>query len=229
MVPTSPTGEHVGTGPHSEFGPPPAAGASDIGAPAAGGAASAQADAAENAQMWLFEGRRTRRDGTRRVFRAIKAQHAVVLTPLERVAHRLTQVASSTPFLVLHVLWFGTWILWNSGLLPVRPFDPFPFGLLTMIVSLEAIFLSLFVLMSQNRESAIAELREEVTLAVNLRVEEEVTKVLQLVSGLYTRLGHTVGEDAALAEMLEPLDPSEIERDLTEQIAACIPGARSRA
>src|SRR3712207_7674080 len=57
-------------------------------------------------------------------------------------------------------------------------------------LSLEAIFLSVFVLMTQRRESTIAEVREEVNLAVNLRVEEEVTKVLQLVAGLYGRLGH---------------------------------------
>jgi uncharacterized membrane protein len=212
---------------------PPDAGASETGARASGGAAFGAAVGAERgtarALGWQFESRRRRRDGTSRAFRAIKAQHAVVLTPIERVAHRLTLWASTTRFLALHVLWFGGWIAWNTRLLPpLRPFDPYPFGLLTMIVSLEAIFLSLFVLMSQNRESAIAELREEVTLAVNLRVEEEVTKVLQLVSGLYTRLGYAIGEDGALDEMLQPLDAEEIERELVAQIAASMSGARNR-
>ena len=108
----------------------------------------------------------------------------------------------------------------HSGWFGLTAFDPFPFGLLTMIVSLEAIFLSIFVLMAQKRESAIAELREELTLQVNLRIEEEVTKTLQLVAGLYTRLGHRVGEDPELRAMLRPLDVEGIERDLLEQIEA---------
>jgi uncharacterized membrane protein len=89
-----------------------------------------------------------------------------------------------------------------------------------MIVSLEAIFLSIFVLMSQKRESAIAELREEIALQVGLRLEEEVTKNLQLVAGLYTRMGHKIAEDPELHDMLQPLDIAAIERELALQIAA---------
>ena len=121
---------------------------------------------------------------------------------------------------MFHVVWFAGWILANTGALGIRPFDPFPFGLLTLIVSLEAIFLSIFVLMAQSRESTVAELREEVSLQVVLRMEEEVTKTLQLVAGLYTRLGHQVGEDPELRDMLGPLDADEIERDLVDQIKA---------
>ena len=128
-------------------------------------------------------------------------------------------MASSGYFLAAHVLWFTTWILWNTGLLPrLEPFDPFPFGLLTMIVSLEAIFLAIFVLMAQRREASIAELREEITLHVLLRAEEEVTKTLQLVAGLYPRLGHRLAEDPELADMMKPLDAESIERQLTTQI-----------
>ncbi|HUR17207.1 MAG TPA: DUF1003 domain-containing protein, partial [Candidatus Limnocylindrales bacterium] len=105
--------------------------------------------------------RRRRRTVANLAFGAIKAQHAAYRSPLERFADRLNSFASSTPFLVCHAVWFGIWISWNTGLLGLRPFDPFPFGLLTMVVSLEAIFLSIFVLMAQQRESAIAELREE--------------------------------------------------------------------
>lgn len=167
--------------------------------------------------------RRTRKVGTNRVVRALKAQYAADRTRIESVAEWLMQVASSTPFLVFHFVWFGVWILWNVGILGLRPFDPFPFGLLTMIVSLEAIFLAIFVLMGQRREAAIAELREEVTLQVTLRVEEEVTKSLQLVAGLFTRLGHRIGEDAELRKMLQPLDAEEIERDLMSQIRSAHP------
>ena len=153
-----------------------------------------------------------------RAMRAIKAQHAANRTLMEGLADDLTRIASSTPFFFLHVLWFFIWITWNVGLFGTRPFDPFPFGLLTMVVSLEAIFLSIFVLMTQNRESAIAELREEVNLQVNLQIEQEVTKTLQLVSGLYTRLGHRMGEDPELQKMLLPLDTDNIERELLDQI-----------
>jgi uncharacterized membrane protein len=169
------------------------------------------------------EERRLRRVSSANAFRAIKAQHAARLTRLERFADVLTRVASSTPFLVGHLLWFGGWIAWNVGAFGLRAFDPFPFGLLTMIVSLEAIFLSIFVLLAQGREASIAELREEVTLQVNLRTEAEVTKVLQLLAGLYTRQGHRLGEDDELKQMLQPLDPTDIERELIEQIRSSRP------
>lgn len=174
------------------------------------------------------EERRLRRVSSANAFGAIKAQHASRLTRIERVADGLTRVASSTPFLVGHLLWFGGWVSWNMGAFGLRPFDPFPFGLLTMVVSLEAIFLSIFVLMAQGRESAIAELREEVTLQVNLRTEAEVTKVLQLLAGLYTRQGYRLGEDDELKQMLQPLDPTDIERELIEQIRSARPGKRSQ-
>ena len=162
----------------------------------------------------------SRRAGTHEARRSLAAHHAAQRSTIERVADVLTRGAASTPFLVFHVVWFAAWILINTGVVGIRPFDPFPFGLLTLIVSLEAIFLSIFVLMAQSRESTIAELREEVSLQVILRMEEEVTKTLQLVAGLYTRLGYTVSEDPELREMLGPLDADEIERDLTDQIKA---------
>lgn len=172
------------------------------------------------------------RRGTRRshrthsVFRAIKAQHSGEQTRMQVLAEWLTTLASGTGFFVFHVIAFALWLAWNSGLLPLPQFDPFPFGLLTMIVSLEAIFLSIFVLMSQGRESRIAELREELTLQVNLRIEEEITKTLHLVAGLYTRLGFTMGHDPDLKEMLQPLDPRKMEAEVTEQIEDAIPRLR---
>lgn len=160
----------------------------------------------------------SRRVGTTRARRSLAAQHAARRSRIEIIADRLTRIGASTPFLLFHAVWFTAWMLANTGYFGMRPFDPFPFGLMTMIVSLEAIFLSIFVLMAQSRESAVAELREEVSLQVLLRMEEEVTKTLQLVAGLYARLGHQVGDDAELREMLGPLDPDRIERDLIAQI-----------
>jgi uncharacterized membrane protein len=165
--------------------------------------------------------RRSARQLANRAFVAVKAQHAKDRGPVEQLAQTLNDVASSTPFLVVHVVWFLIWISWNVGLLGLlglRPFDPYPFGLLTMVVSLEAIFLSIFVLLAQKREAAIAELREEIALQVGLWTELEVTKTLQLVTGLYRRLGHPIADDPDLKEMLRPLDVKGIEKRLVKQI-----------
>ncbi len=162
--------------------------------------------------------RRQRIVGTRRAVLAIKAEHTADRSRMEIVADRLTRSASSPFFFLIHVLWFACWILWNVGAFGLRPFDPFPFGLLPVVVSLEAIFLSIFVLMAQGRESQIAELRDEVTLQVLLRSEEEITKVLELMAGLYGRLGHKVAEDDELRQMLKPLSTREIEQELIHQI-----------
>jgi uncharacterized membrane protein len=180
-----------------------------------GGAVDITARAAESSTE-----RRKRRYVANLAFGAIKAQHSAHRNLLERFVDALNDVASSVWFLVVHVVWFVAWLVWNSHVLPVRAFDPYPFGMMTTIVSLEAIFLSIFVLMAQKRESAIAELREELGLQVSLRVEQELTKALQLVAGLYTRLGHRVSDDPELHHMLQPLDVKAIERDLLEQIEA---------
>ncbi|MFL5497148.1 MAG: DUF1003 domain-containing protein, partial [Gemmatimonadaceae bacterium] len=118
---------------------------------------------------------------------------------------------------------FILWIVWNIPGSGMKPFDPYPYGMLTTIVSLEAIFLSIFVLMTQSREARIGELREELTLQVNLRMEEEITKTLHLVAGLYSRLNLALADDPELRAMLEPLDPNRIEQDLTDQISASMP------
>ncbi|MGQ0816334.1 MAG: DUF1003 domain-containing protein [Gemmatimonadota bacterium] len=173
-------------------------------------------DGRSERELTLPERRRRRSHiGT---MRAVKAAHANDRRPVDRIADWLMRRAASTSFLIFHVFWFGTWVVINTGLTRLAPFDPFPFGLLTMIVSLEAIVLAIFVLMAQSRESHIAELREELSLQVILRVEAEVTKTLQLVAGLFPRLGHTVSEDPELRDMLEPLEPEEMEKELMQQI-----------
>jgi uncharacterized membrane protein len=162
--------------------------------------------------------RRLSRGSTRHSMVALKTAHSADRSNTEKFADLLIRIASAPTFLVIHVAWFAIWILWNTGTIGLRVFDPFPFGLLTMIVSLEAIFLSLFVLIGQSREATIAELREELTLQVNLRMEAEVTKVLQLMAGLYTRLGYRVAEDEELREMLQAMDKEGMEKALLQQI-----------
>jgi uncharacterized membrane protein len=178
----------------------------------------------EPSKQALAAERRIRRSaGINTAFRAIKAQHASNRSQMEVLADRMIGVASSTPFLLIHAAIFIAWIVWNIPGIPLPRFDPYPYGMLTTIVSLEAIFLSIFVLMTQSRESRIGELREELTLQVNLRMEEEITKTLHLVAGLYARLGLKMADDPELRAMLEPLDPKKIENDLAEQISASMP------
>ncbi|HVT76627.1 MAG TPA: DUF1003 domain-containing protein [Acidimicrobiales bacterium] len=90
----------------------------------------------------------------------------------DRVADAITDFAGSLNFVYIHTVWFGIWIALNVGLVGASlKFDKFPFGLLTMIVSLEAIFLSTFVMVSQNRQAARADIRAEIDFQTNLRSE----------------------------------------------------------
>jgi uncharacterized membrane protein len=87
----------------------------------------------------------------------------------DRIADRITAFAGSVPFIYLHVVWFAAWIVLNS--FKDLAFDPFPFGLLTLIVSLEAIFLSTFVMLSQNREALRSEVRSQIDFETNVLSE----------------------------------------------------------
>ena len=112
-------------------------------------------------------------------------------TPRERVSDLITQFSGSMAFVYLHVVWFGVWILLNINLIHLRyisEFDPFPFGLLTMVVSLEAIFLSTFVLISQNRMAGLSEKRAELDLQVNMLAEQKSAKTLELLEHVAQQL-----------------------------------------
>jgi uncharacterized membrane protein len=113
-----------------------------------------------------------------------------------RIADAITDFTGSMAFVYVHVAWFGIWISLNIGLVHVphfSEFDPFPFSFLTMIVSLEAIFLSTFVLISQNRLAAASEKRSELDLQVNLLAEQKATKVLEMLDQI-TRQLDSVGK-----------------------------------
>ena len=123
----------------------------------------------------------------------VKAQQQVTeaRTTQGRIADAITTFAGSMAFVYIHTVWFGLWILLNIGLIhipDVSEFDPFPFGLLTLIVSLEAIFLSTFVLISQNRLAHASERRAELDLQVNLLAEQKATKVLEMLDQIAREL-----------------------------------------
>jgi len=135
-----------------------------------------------------------------------------------RLADDLTSTFGSIAFLSLNVVVFITWILINTGKISnVTVFDPFPFPLMTTIVSLEAIILTLIVLMSQNRQSFISSLREEIDMQVNIASEKEITKILQILTKIADKQGIKL-EDKELTEMLKEIEVSYIERKLEEQL-----------
>jgi uncharacterized membrane protein len=122
-----------------------------------------QADGVEDGNLYKVEHYQTRDE--RRLLNAL-------LRAQDRAADQITSFAGSLKFVYLHSIWFGIWILLNIGILGASlKFDKFPFGLLTMIVSLEAIFLSTFVMVSQNRQAARADIRSELDFETNLRSE----------------------------------------------------------
>ena len=106
----------------------------------------------------------------------------------ERIAERIATFTGSMLFIWLHVVWFTLWIAFNIPWLGFQPIDPFPFTLLTMIVSLEAIFLSAFILMSENRQGRLADRRARVNLQVDTIAEREITKLMELVADIHAHL-----------------------------------------
>jgi uncharacterized membrane protein len=128
----------------------------------------------------------------------------------DRLADVITAFSGSMLFVYIHIAWFVAWILVNTGLIGIPPFDPFPYGLLTMIVSLEAIFLSTFVLISQNREAKSVEHRNELDLHIDLLTEYELTRVIQMLHLILDKLDVHVELPEDLAELEEETDPEEI-------------------
>ena len=121
--------------------------------------------------------------------------------------------------IAFHTLWFGVWMLWNSGWVPnVHTFDPFPFMGLTTIVSLEAIFLSLFILVSQNRATRRADERAHLDLQINLMAEREATKMLRLLQVLCAYHGLAEAADSEVDEMLRETEPASIARELEKHL-----------
>lgn len=121
-------------------------------------------------------------------------------------------------FLVINLIVFFLWIIINLGFIPMIPiFDPYPFVLLITAVSLEAILLTTVVLISQNRQSQVGTLRDELQLQVELISEREITKALILLRRILKERGIEV-KDAELTEMLESVDTSYIEKRLKAQI-----------
>jgi uncharacterized membrane protein len=128
----------------------------------------------------------------------------------DRAVDAITSFAGSVRFVYLHVLLFGGWLVINTGLIPgIEPFDPFPFVMLAMWASVEAIFLSTFVLITQNRMSQVAERRAELDLQISLLAEHEVTRLLAMVDAIGEHLGVHF-ESEGLEELKKDVAPEKV-------------------
>jgi uncharacterized membrane protein len=137
-----------------------------------------------------------------------------------RLSDAVAGFAGSTTFVLFHVLWFGGWILLNSGRIGgIHPFDAYPFTFLTFIVSLEAIFLSTFVLRSQNRMSRQADQRAHLELQVNLLAEQEATRTLALLHRLCEHFGlEPEANDPETRDLMEATRPDELANQLRQHL-----------
>lgn len=128
----------------------------------------------------------------------------------ERLAETIGTFAGSVPFIYLHLLIYGGWLFLNSGAITaVKPWDPFPFVMLAMIASVEAIFLSTFVLINQNRMAALNEQRADLDLQVTLLTEHELTRLIHLTDAISRKVG---------AHHDSPSDLDEIKRDIPPEL-----------
>jgi uncharacterized membrane protein len=128
----------------------------------------------------------------------------------EKIAQKITDFAGSMPFVYIHLVIFGGWILANVGFVPmVQPWDP-SLVVLAMIASVEAIFLSTFVLISQNRMSAAADKRADLDLQTSLLTEHEVTRLITLVSAIAQHLGVETRVDAEVRELERDVAPEAV-------------------
>jgi len=131
----------------------------------------------------------------------------------DRIADLIAAFCGSMTFVWVHVIWFGAWVFVNTS--PgIKPFDPFPFTFLTLIVSLEAIFLSTFILISQNHETRLSERRNHLDLQINLLTEQENTKMLRMLERIAKKVGANTDDDPSLQVLDQATNPEK----LVEQI-----------
>jgi uncharacterized membrane protein len=128
----------------------------------------------------------------------------------QRLAQAITRFSGSMRFVYFHFLVYGAWILANLGWLPgVRPWDP-TFVVLAMVASVEAIFLSTFILITQNRMAAAADRRAELDVQISLLAEAEITKLVELVSEIAARMEVPFAEQQDIEEMKQLVQPEAV-------------------
>jgi uncharacterized membrane protein len=133
----------------------------------------------------------------------------------EKIADNITRFTGSMAFVYIHVLWIGTWILWNAPFSPLPRFDP-SMVVLAMLASVEAIFLSTFILITQNRITAQADKRADLDLQVSLLAEHEITRLVALVSAIAERMGIEASKNPDLEHLKRDVQPEQVLDKLEE-------------
>jgi uncharacterized membrane protein len=136
----------------------------------------------------------------------------------ERLGDLISTQAGRMWFIIVHFIWFALWVAFN--LTGRRTFDPFPFALLTMLVSLESIFLSSFILMSQNRATKQADQRAHLDLQINLLAEHENSKMLLMLQALCKHHQLIEANDPEVNELAKRTEPQELLKELVENLPA---------
>jgi uncharacterized membrane protein len=132
-------------------------------------------------------------------------------TRQEKLADAITAFTGSMAFLYVHALFFGAWILVNTRAIPgLAPFDPFPFVMLAMIASVEAIFLSTFVLISQKRMASLSSRRDELDVQISLLAEHEVTRLIGMVEALMQHHGVPLPAAEEIEELKRDVRPERV-------------------
>lgn len=139
----------------------------------------------------------------------LRAQRSRERNLQDRVADGITYLSGQMSFVYFYVIWFAAWIAINTGQIGMKVFDPYPYGLLTMIVSLEAIFLSTFVLISQNRLSEEADRRADLDLHIGLLSEAEMAVALKMLRTIQAKLDIDT-DDPAIEDLLMTTNPEDV-------------------
>jgi uncharacterized membrane protein len=133
----------------------------------------------------------------------------------ERIADAVTAFAGSMWCVYVHAALFGGWIVINLGWVPgVKPFDPFPFVMLAMFASVEAIFLSTFILISQNRAQRLADRRAELDLHISLLTEHELTRAIQMIDDVARRMGAARPPENELEDIKKDVIPEKVAEEI---------------
>jgi uncharacterized membrane protein len=138
----------------------------------------------------------------------------------ERIADAVGIFAGSPSFIVLHLALLAAWLLINNGEIPwIRPFDPYPFSLCAMIVAVEAVFLSSFILMRQNRMMRRGGSRNHLNLQIDLLAEKEITKLLQMTRAICGKMGlMNIVEDTEIRELSQNTSIESLSQTLDERL-----------
>jgi uncharacterized membrane protein len=151
---------------------------------------------------------------------ARRARETAAATRQERIADAATRATGSMPFVYLHLVFFGMWIAANLNWIPgLKPWDT-SFAVLAMVASVEAIFLSTFVLITQNRMAAAADKRADLDLQISLLAEHEISKLAVLISAMAKQMGIKTEADAELETIKQDVQPEAILEEIESRSMA---------